>query len=117
MSEAPPTHVGPFRVVRPLAQGGMSMVYEVADPDTGRALAAKVLTERGQGIPRFGREYRALTRLDHPNVLRVYRYGMTEDGQPYLVMELLHGVPAQVRVKSLGRPGEPVRTGEAARIA
>jgi predicted Ser/Thr protein kinase len=116
MSEAPPTHVGPFRVIRQLAQGGMSTVYEVADPDTGRALAAKVLTERGQGVPRFGREYRALTRLDHPNVIRVYRYGMTEEGQPYLVMELLHGVPAQVRVKSLGRPGDPVRTGEAVRI-
>ncbi|MFN7146088.1 MAG: serine/threonine-protein kinase, partial [Myxococcota bacterium] len=115
--EAAPTHVGPFRVVRLLAQGGMSVVYEVADPDTGRPLAAKVLTERGQGVPRFGREYRALTRLDHPNIVRVYRYGMTEEGQPYLVMELLHGVPAQVRVKSVGRPGEPQRSAEAARIA
>lgn len=115
--EAAPTHVGPFRVIRLLAQGGMSVVYEVADQDTGRPLAAKVLTERGQGVPRFGREYRALTRLDHPNIVRVYRYGMTEEGQPYLVMELLHGVPAQVRVKSVGRPGEPARSAEAARIA
>jgi hypothetical protein len=116
-TDATPTHVGPYRVVRLVAQGGMSVVYEVTDPDTGKSLAAKVLTERGQSVPRFGREYRALTRLDHPNVVRVYRYGMTEDGQPYLIMELLHGVPAQVRVKSLGRPGEPVRTAEAARIA
>jgi tetratricopeptide (TPR) repeat protein/predicted Ser/Thr protein kinase len=115
-ADTAPTHVGPFRVVRLLAQGGMSVVYEVADPDDGRSLAAKVLMERGQGVPRFGREYRALTRLDHPNIVRVFRYGMTEEGQPYLVMELLHGVPAQVRVKSLGRPGEPIRTGEAARI-
>lgn len=115
-AETAPTHVGPFRVIRLLAQGGMSVVYEVADPDNGRSLAAKVLTERGQGVPRFGREYRALTRLDHPNIVRVYRYGMTEDGQPFLVMELLHGVPAQVRVKSIGRPGEPQRSAEAARI-
>lgn len=114
--DAAPTHVGPYRVIRLLAQGGMSVVYEVADPDTGRPLAAKVLTERGQGVPRFGREYRALTRIDHPNIVRVYRYGMTEEGQPYLVMELLHGVPAQVRVKSLGRPGEAPRTAECARI-
>lgn len=111
-----PTHVGPFRVIRLVAQGGMSVVYEVVEPDTGRSLAAKVLTERGQGVPRFGREYRALTRLDHPNIVRVFRYGMTEEGHPYLVMELLHGVPAQVRVKSIGRPGEPARTAEAARI-
>ncbi len=111
-----PTHVGPFRVIRLLAQGGMSVVYEVADPDTGRSLAAKVLVERGQSVPRFGREYRALTRLDHPNIVRVYRYGMTEEGRPYLVMELLHGVPAQVRVKSIAPAGDPARTAEAARI-
>jgi tetratricopeptide (TPR) repeat protein len=94
----------------------MSTVYEVLDAESGASLAAKVLHQRGSGVARFGREYRALTRLDHPNVLKVYRYGLTADGSPYLVMELVHGVPAQVRVKSVGRPGEPPRTAEAARI-
>ncbi len=116
MSEPVPTHVGPYRVIRVLAQGGMSVVYEVSDPETGRVLAAKVLTDQGQGIPRFGREYRALASLDHPNVVRVFHYGRTDEGQPFLVMERVYGVPAQVRVKSLGRPGDPARTAEAARI-
>lgn len=112
-----PAAVGPFRVVRPLATGGMATVYEVVDPETGRSYAAKVMSEATGSATRFGREYRALTRLDHPNVVRVFRYGVTEEGAPYLVMELLLGVPAQVRVKSVGRPGDPVRTTEALRIA
>jgi tetratricopeptide (TPR) repeat protein len=95
----------------------MAVVYEVTDVESGRPLAVKVLLGRGAGSPRFSREYLALARIDHPNVLRVYGYGVTESGLPYLVMELLHGVAAQVRVKSLGRPGQAVRTSEALRIA
>ncbi len=95
----------------------MSVVYEVRDPETGRPFAAKVLRAATGSYARFAREYRALGLLDHPNVVRVYRYGLTEQGAPYLVMELLDGVPAQVRVKNLGRSGDPVRTVEAVRIA
>ncbi len=116
-SDPLPATVGPYPVVRLVASGGMATVYEVTDPESGRPLALKLLQARGAGAPRFGREYRALIRLDHPNVVRVYRYGMTESGLPYLVMELLHGVAAQVRVKAVGRPGDPIRTAEAIRIS
>lgn len=112
-----PATIGPYPVVRVVAHGGMAVVYEVTDPESGRPLAVKVLQSRGAGAPRFGREYRALTRIDHPNVVRVYRYGINEQGLPYLVMELLTGQAAQVRVKAVGRPGDPVRTAEAIRIA
>lgn len=95
----------------------MAIVYEVKDPESGRPLAAKVLLAKGAGAPRFGREYRALARIDHPNVVRVYHYGINEAGLPYLVMELLKGQSAQACVKQLGRPGDPVRTAEAIRIA
>lgn len=116
MVEVAPTRVGPFRVVRSLAQGGMATVYEVMDPETGRTYAAKVLSDSTGSSSRFIREYAELSRLDHPNVVRVYRFGLTETGAPYLVMELLQGVPAQVRVKSIGRPGDASRTAEAVRI-
>lgn len=92
-------------------------MYEVKDPESGRPLAAKVLLAKGAGAPRFGREYRALARIDHPNVVRVYHYGINEQGLPYLVMELLKGQSAQACVKQLGRPGDPIRTAEAIRIA
>ncbi|MBK9644371.1 MAG: protein kinase [Deltaproteobacteria bacterium] len=110
-----PIQIGPYRVVRPLAQGGMAAVFEVEDPHTRERQALKLLTHRGVASPRLSREYRALTRLDHPNIVRVYRYGAHE-GTPYLTMELLDGVPVQVWAKSLGKPGEPQRTKEVLRV-
>ncbi|MCB9760234.1 MAG: protein kinase [Alphaproteobacteria bacterium] len=111
-----PEQIGPYAVVRPLAQGGMAAVFEVEDPNTREHLALKLLTHRGLAMPRFSREFRALTRLDHPNIVRVYRYGANEDGSPYLTMELLDGVPVQVHAKATGRPGDPRRTREVLRI-
>ncbi len=119
MSDQPietPTSIGPFRVIRPLARGGMAAVYEVEDPGSGRRVALKLLTQRGLARPRFDREYRSLTRLDHPNIVRVYQFGLTPDGQRYLTMELLEGEAAQVHVKAQGRPGTPLRTTRALRI-
>lgn len=110
-----PGEIGPYRVVRALARGGMAAVYEVVERDTGERYALKLLTQRGLARPRFDREYRALTRLDHPNVVRVYRFGFVDDS-PYLTMELLDGVAAQVHAKACGRPGNARRTAEVVRI-
>lgn len=111
-----PERIGPYRVLRPVARGGMAAVYEVAEPGTERRLALKLLERQFRGQSRFGREYRALTRLDHPNIVRVYRYGVSSEGTPFLTMELLDGVAAQVHAKRCGRPGSPERTREAVRI-
>jgi eukaryotic-like serine/threonine-protein kinase len=42
---------------------------------------------------RFGRERQVLARLEHPGITRLLDSGVSEDGQPYLVMELVEGVP------------------------
>ncbi len=110
-----PEHIGPFRVQRPIAAGGMSEVFEVRDPATGDPLALKLLYQAGAAVKRFHREYEALTRLNHPNVVRVYHYG-THRGQPWLTMELLDGVALQVWVKQAGRPGAPQRFEQVARV-
>ena len=105
-----PASIGPFQVIRPLARGGMAAVFEVEDPADGRRVALKLLTQRGLARPRFDREYRSLTRLDHPNIVRVYQFGITNEGQRYLTMEVVEGEAAQVHAKALGRPGTPART-------
>ncbi len=110
-----PARIGPYKVLRPLAQGGMAAVFEVQDPTTKEHVALKLLTHRGLAMPRFAREFRALTRLDHPNIVRVYRYG-SHEGSPFLTMELLDGQPVQAYAKSVGRPGRPRRTREVLRI-
>ena len=114
-TQQPPATIGPYKVIRPLARGGMAAVYEVQDETTGEHFALKLLTHKGMAAPRFNREYRALTRLDHPNIIRVYRFGVDGDS-PFLTMELLDGVAAQVYAKSCGRPGTPWRTAEVTRV-
>ena len=114
--EAPsPELIGPYRILRSIAQGGMAAVYEAEEPKEGRRVAVKLLIHRGLARPRFAREYRALTRLDHPNIVRVYRFGLHE-GNPYLSMELIQGDPIQVFAKNIGRPGNRKRTSEVSRL-
>jgi len=86
----------------------MAAVFEGID-ESGRTAAVKLLTHRGLARPRFSREYRALTLLDHPNIVRVFEFGVHE-GDPYLSMELLEGDPIQIYAKSIGPPGSSERT-------
>lgn len=110
-----PERIGPYKVLRPLAQGGMAAVFAVEHPTTQEHLAVKLLTHRGLAMPRFAREFRALTRLDHPNIVKVYEFG-ADDGSPFLTMELLDGMPVQAYAKSISRPGRTRRTREVLRV-
>jgi serine/threonine protein kinase/tetratricopeptide (TPR) repeat protein len=116
-----PETIGPYRVLRPIATGGTAEVYEVQDTASGERLALKLLVaEEHSGLPgrftqRFNREYEAMTRLNHPSIVRVYHYGVHR-GQPWLTMELLRGQPAQAVVKRAGRPGSEPRNAEVLRV-
>ena len=110
-----PEMIGSYEVIRPLAQGGMAEVYEVRDPASGERMALKLLIETRSSIKRFNREFEALTRLNHPSIVRVYRYGF-HARQPWITMELLDGEPLQAHIKRSGEPGEPARTDEVVRI-
>ncbi len=111
-----PEYIGPYRVLRPIAAGGMAEVYEVEDPASGERYALKLLVAVKQALPRFDREYEAMTRLNHPGIVRVYHYGL-HAGQPWLTMELLRGQPAQTYLKAVGRAGFPKRNEEVLRVA
>ena len=93
----------------------MSEVYEVEDHASGERLALKLLVQTGGAVPRFDREYEALTRLNHPGIVRVYHYGLYQ-GKPWFTMELVAGQALQSWVKSKGRPGERARTDEVIRL-
>jgi len=75
--------------------GAMGEVFRAEHQVLGHAVAVKVLLPemtRDQGaIDRFLREARIAAKLRHPNVVRVEDYGLSSDGRPYLVMELLRG--------------------------
>ncbi len=82
-------------LVEKIDAGAMGEVFRAEHQVLGHAVAVKVLLPemtRDQGaIERFLREARIAAKLRHPNVVRVEDYGLSGDGRPYLVMELLHG--------------------------
>ncbi|MBX2804215.1 MAG: protein kinase [Myxococcales bacterium] len=110
-----PEYIGPYRVLRLIDRGGMAEVYEVQDQASGERLALKLLVAVRAALDRFDREYEAMTRLNHPGIVRVYHYGLHQ-GHPWLTMELLRGAPAQSHVKRVGHPGTPQRLREVLRL-
>jgi eukaryotic-like serine/threonine-protein kinase len=93
--------IGPYLLVRHLGSGGIGTVYLV-ERMVGGALqrsAFKVLAPHAAGpsfVERFRREQHILASLDHPNITRMLDGGLSEEGQPYLVMEYVDGVPLDV---------------------
>jgi serine/threonine protein kinase/tetratricopeptide (TPR) repeat protein len=88
--------VGPYRIVEEIGSGGMGEVYRAvrADDQYKKEVAIKVV-RRGfdteSGLRRFRAERQILASLDHPNIARLLDSGTTEDGLPYVVMELVEG--------------------------
>ncbi len=84
---------GRYRIVRALGRGGMGVVYEAEEQDTGRRVALKVLGQQldsPEHRARFLREGRLAASINHPN--SVYVYGTDEiDGTPTIAMELVAG--------------------------
>lgn len=83
-----------YRITELLGEGGMGTVYLAEDTHLGRRVAIKFLSTLDSHYrARFLREARAVSALSHPNIAAVYDYGETAEGQPYIVMELVDGVP------------------------
>ncbi|HET9210595.1 MAG TPA: serine/threonine-protein kinase [Thermoanaerobaculia bacterium] len=94
----PGERLGPYRLLRRLGAGGMGTVYLARREDEHyqQDVALKILRSGLQGteaVHRFLAERQILARLEHPNIARLYDGGSTPDGRPYLVMELVEGLP------------------------
>ncbi len=90
--------LGPWRLVSVLGRGGMGTVYraERADGQYRQDVAVKILASGPRdtyAIERFRTERQVLARLTHPNIAALLDGGFAPDRTPYLVMELVEGVP------------------------
>ncbi|MBZ5625809.1 MAG: protein kinase [Acidobacteriia bacterium] len=87
---------GPYKIVEPLGQGGMGIVYRALDTRLGRNVAIKVLNPRWQASEsarcRLFQEARLASQLNHAHICTVHEIG-EHDGLMYIVMELVEGRP------------------------
>jgi serine/threonine-protein kinase len=88
---------GRYRLEDMIGEGGMATVYRARHTLMERPYAVKILRrELAQDeklVERMRREGRSAAALTHPNIVEIYDFGMTDDGAPFLVMELLDGEP------------------------
>jgi non-specific serine/threonine protein kinase/serine/threonine-protein kinase len=92
-----PEHIGPYRVLEKLGEGGMGVVYlgEQKKP-VRRRVAIKIVRPgmaSAEVINRFNAERQALALMSHPGISRILDAGATENGLPYFIMEYVPGIP------------------------
>ncbi|WP_298017056.1 serine/threonine-protein kinase [uncultured Parasphingopyxis sp.] len=96
----PPDHIGSYKVVDQLGRGGMGAVYlaERASGDFDHLVAIKLINAGAMSqelTERFRRERQIFAGLNHPHIARLYDGGETRNGEPYIVMEYVDGVPLE----------------------
>src|SRR5262249_42638483 len=107
--EAGTIFAGRYEILAPVGRGGMGYVYRARHLGLAKEIALKVLASSSTKRPgvtpssqrkldklldleeRFGREARAVARLDHPGCVRVLDHGRGDNGAQYIAMELLDG--------------------------
>jgi non-specific serine/threonine protein kinase/serine/threonine-protein kinase len=90
--------IGAYDILEEIGHGGMGEVYRAvrADGEFDREVAVKLVRSGFDSqfiLERFRHERQILASLDHPNIARLLDGGTTDDGLPYLVMELVEGTP------------------------
>src|SRR5215204_4523057 len=107
----PPTSsslvAGKYQLVTMIGRGGMGSVWEAKHASLGTPSAIKFIeaeyADSQEARSRFDREARAAATIQSKHAIQIYDHGVTEDGKPYIVMELLQGEPLDKRIERLGR--------------
>ncbi|HEY9678823.1 MAG TPA: serine/threonine-protein kinase [Drouetiella sp.] len=84
-----------YLILEVLGEGGMSIVYLARHEALGKLFAIKTLhahlMSKHASVMRFQQEAQAASRLQHPGIVAMHDYGVTEDGTPFLVMDYVQG--------------------------
>ncbi|WP_395751682.1 serine/threonine protein kinase [Prosthecobacter sp.] len=95
--EKPGDLLGPYRLIEKLGEGGFGLVWRAEQSHPVKREVALKLLKRGmdsrQVLARFEQEHRMLAAMEHPCIATILDAGMSPDGRPFFVMELLRGRP------------------------
>ncbi len=110
LSRAAMQSIGNYDLLEKIAEGGMGAIWKGRQRATGAIVAVKIMPSHMAGNPvllkRFEQEFRAASRLDHPNIVRALDYGVS-GATPYLVMEFVEGESLGQRIERSGALSEP----------
>jgi serine/threonine protein kinase len=101
---------GKYRLNQLLGSGGMAEVWSATNTFTERQLAIKFMNAEVSGAKtpeaaaRFLKEAKVSARINHPNIIEIHDVGQTDQGQLFLVMELLTGFPLEVALRRQNPP-------------
>lgn len=89
-----------------IGSGGMGVVYRAKNEVNDRPVAIKMLHQHlvtdTDAIKRFHLEAQAVSKVSHPNTVQLWDFGLTESGQPYIVMDYFDGINLRKLIKSEG---------------
>lgn len=97
--------IGPYRIERPIGEGGLAVVYLAHHALLKRPTAIKQLKRANlsaQNLMRFEREVQLACKLKHPNSIEIYDYGRTPQGNFYCAMEYIDGITLQTLLDLYG---------------
>jgi serine/threonine-protein kinase len=98
--------LGDYRLKVRIGRGAAGDVWLARQESLDRDVALKVLRQEAwrseEAVRRFTREARAASRLEHPNTIRIYDFGASDDGVLFLAMEMLEGLDLDVLVNENG---------------
>ncbi len=113
------TELDEYRLGELLGKGGMARVYRGVDVNLRRNVAVKVIDFSHHGdeeyTDRFFREAQAIAQLEHPNIVRLYRYG-EDGGMFYMAMQYIEGSDLQTRLAYYRQKGEAFPREDASQI-
>jgi len=103
------TLAGNYEIQEVIGHGGMGVVYKARHALMDRIVAIKMLQAQlisdSMSVKRFQQESQSASRISHPNVITVYDFGISPNGQPFIVMDYLQGISLADVIKEEGQIG------------
>jgi len=108
-----------YRIEKPLGAGGMAKVYRALDVKLKRYVALKVIAPdfrtESDYASRFEREAQSIARLEHPNIVQIYRFGEA-NGMYYMAMQYIDGADLGWLIRDYRAAGEVMPIGDVLRV-